>query len=77
MDFIRFCFPFFFLHWLMGYDILPADTIRYAHDIRSYTMGFLPLAKMGVLMGKVANPLFDGTFLRSYALLRNITIFHN
>ena len=61
----------------MGDDILPADTIRYAHDIRSDSMGILPLAKMGVIMGKVANPLSDSTFLRSHALLRNITIFYN
>ena len=70
IDFLRFCFPFFYIHWLMGNYLLSADIARNAHDIRPNTMGFLPLAKMGVLMGKVANPLSDSTFLRSYALLR-------
>ena len=44
MDFLRFCFPLFCIHWLMGYHILPADSLRYAYDFRSDTMGFQPLA---------------------------------
>ena len=56
----------------MGYDLLPADPARYAHDFRSDTVGFLALAEMGRSMGEVADTLSDRTFLWSYALLRGV-----
>lgn len=40
IDFICFYFPFFCIHWLMGYDILSADIARNAHDFRTDTVGF-------------------------------------
>ena len=77
IDFIRFCFPFFYIRWLMGYDILSADIARYAHNIRSDTMGIFIAAQVGRSVGEMADTLSDSTFLRSHALLRNITIFYN
>lgn len=77
IDFLRFYFPFFCIRWLMGDDILPADIAWHAHDIRSDTMGVLVVAQVGRRMGEVADTLSDGAFLRSHALLRNITIFYN
>lgn len=77
IDFLRFYFPFFCIHWLMGYDLLPADIARYADDIRPVAMGVLSAAEMGRFLGKMADTLPDGTFLRGHALLRNITIFYN
>lgn len=44
MDFLRFYFPFFCIHWLMGDDLLPADPIGYADDFRADTMGVQPAA---------------------------------
>lgn len=70
IDFLRFYFPFFCIHWLMGYHILPADSVGYAHDIRTDPVGFLPVAKMGRCMGQVAYPLSYSAFLWSDALLR-------
>lgn len=72
IDFIRFCFPFFYIRWLMGYDILSADIARNAHYIRSNTMGIFVAAQVGRSVGEVANPLFDSSFLRSHALLRRL-----
>lgn len=72
MDFLRFCFPLFCIHWLMGDDILSADIARNAHYIRSNTMGIFVAAQVGRSVGEVANPLFDSSFLRSHALLRRI-----
>lgn len=77
IDFIRFCFPFFYIRWLMGYDLLPADSAWYADDFRSDTMGIFAIAQMGRSVGEVAHTLSDRAFLRSDALLRNITIFYN
>lgn len=70
IDFLRFCFPFFYIHWLMGYHILPADSIGYAHDIRTDPVGFFAVAEMGRGMGQVAYPLSYSAFLWSDALLR-------
>lgn len=70
IDFLRFYFPFFCIHWLMGDDILSADIARNAHYIRSNTMGIFVAAQVGRSVGEVANPLFDSSFLRSHALLR-------
>lgn len=70
MYFLRFCFPFFCIRWLMGDDILSADIARNAHYIRSNTMGIFVAAQVGRSVGEVANPLFDSSFLRSHALLR-------
>lgn len=61
----------------MGDDLLPADIARYADDIRPVAMGVLSAAEMGRFLGKMADTLPDGTFLRGHALLRNITIFYN
>ncbi len=61
----------------MGYHLLPTDIIGYADDLRPDTMGVLALAEMGGRMGEMADTLSDGAFLRSHALLRNITIFYN
>ena len=77
IDFLRFYFPFFYIRWLMGDHILPADSIGYAHDIRTDPVGFFAVAEMGRGMGKVAHPLSHSAFLWGHALLRNITIFHN
>lgn len=70
IDFLRFYFPFFCIHWLMGDHILPADFARYADYLRTDTMGILPVAEMGRSMGQVAYPLSDSAFLWSHALLR-------
>ena len=72
IDFLRFYFPFFCIHWLMGDDILSADIARNAHYIRSNTMGIFVAAQVGRSVGEVANPLFDSSFLRSHALLRRL-----
>ena len=44
IDFLRFYFPFFCIHWLMGYYLLSANPTWYAYDIRTYPMGFLTFA---------------------------------
>lgn len=54
----------------MGDDLLPADIARYADDIRPVAMGVLSAAEMGRFLGKMADALPDGTFLRGHALLR-------
>lgn len=51
IDFLRFCFPFFCIHWLMGYDLLPANLARNADDIRSDTVGVLAIAQVGRSLG--------------------------
>lgn len=53
----------------MGNDLLPADIARYADDIRPVAMGVLSAAEMGRFLGKMADTLPDGTFLRGHALL--------
>lgn len=77
MDFLRFCIPFFCIRWLMGHYLLSANPARNAHDFRTDTMGFQPLAQMGRSLGQMADKVSDGTFLWCDALLRNITIFYN
>ena len=72
IDFLRFCFPFFCIHWLMGDYILSADTARHAHDIRADTVGLLAAAQMGRCVGEMADTLSDSTFLRSHAVFRGI-----
>lgn len=72
IDYIQFCFPFFCIDWLMGYDILPADPARYADYLRPDTVGFQPPAEMGRRMGEVANKVSDGAFLWSDVVLRGI-----
>ena len=54
----------------MGDDILPADPVGYADDIRADTVGFLAVAQMGRRMGEVAYKVSDRAFLRGDALLR-------
>ena len=61
----------------MGNDLLPADIARYADDIRPVAMGVLSAAEMGRFLGKMADALPDGTFLRGYALLRGIISMYN
>ena len=56
----------------MAYDLLPADIARYADDIRPVAMGVLSAAEMGRFLGKMADALPDGTFLRGHALLRGL-----
>lgn len=56
----------------MGNDLLPADIARYADDIRPVAMGVLSAAEMGRFLGKMADALPDGTFLRGHALLRGL-----
>lgn len=51
MDFLRFCFPFFCTHWLMGNNLLSADPTRYANHLWTDTMGIQPIAEMGILVG--------------------------
>ena len=77
MDFRCFYFPLFCIHWLMGDDLLPADIARYADDIRPVAMGVLSAAEMGRFLGKMADALPDGTFLRGHALLRGIISMYN
>ena len=55
-------------HRLVGDDLLPADIARYADDIRPVAMGVLSAAAMGRFLGKMADTLPDGTFLRGHAL---------
>ena len=77
MDFLCFYFPFFYIHWLMGNHILPANPARNAHHLRPDTMGFQPVAKVGRSLGEVADTLPDRAFLWGLLVLRNITIFYN
>ena len=56
----------------MGNNLLPADTTRYADNIRADTMGIQHFAEMGRSVGEVAHKVFNGTFLRSHALLRRV-----
>lgn len=77
IDFLRFCFPFFCIRWLMGYHLLPTNPIGNADDFRTDTVGVQHPAKMGRCLGEVADTLSDGAFLRSDALLRKIAIFYN
>lgn len=72
MDFLCFYFPLFCIHWLMGNDLLPANPARNAHDFRTDTMGFQPLAQMGRSLGEMADKVSDCTFLWCDALLRGI-----
>lgn len=77
MDFRCFYFPLFCIHWLMGDDLLPANSFGNAHHIRASAMGVLPAAQVGRRMGKMAHKVSDGAFLRSYALLRGIILLYN
>ena len=61
----------------MGNDILSADIARYAHNIRSDTMGIFIAAQVGRSVGGMADTLSDSTFLRSHALLRGIISLRN
>ena len=70
MDFCCFYFPLFCIHWLMGHDLLPANSFGNAHHFRASAMGFQPAAQVGRRVGEVADPLSDGAFLRSHAVLR-------
>ena len=72
MDFCCFYFPLFCIHWLMGYDILSANSFGNAHRIRAYPVGVLAPAQMGRCVGEVAHEVSDGTFLRGDALLRGL-----
>ena len=56
----------------MGYDLLPANPARNAHDIRADTMGILAASQVGRRMGEMADKVSDGTFLWCDALLRRI-----
>ena len=56
----------------MGDHILPANPARYAHNIRSDTMGIFIAAQVGRSVGEMADTLSDSTFLRSHALLRRL-----
>ena len=72
IDFIRFCFPFFYIRWLMGDNLLPTDIVGYAHNFWSYTMGVLSFTEMGRCVGKVADTLPDGAFLWGHVVLRRL-----
>lgn len=56
----------------MGHYLLPANPARNAHDFRTDTMGFQPLAQMGRSLGKMADKVSDGAFLWCDAILRRI-----
>ena len=56
----------------MGDDLLPANPARNAHDFRTDTMGFQPLAQMGRSLGQMADKVSDGTFLWCDARLRRL-----
>ena len=56
----------------MVHDILSTNNVRYANDIRTYTVGFLSPSEMGRCMGKMDVTLLDRAFLRSYVVLRRI-----
>ena len=72
MDFLCFYFPLFCIHWLMGNDLLPANSFGNAHHFRTYPVGVFAPAQMGRRMGEVAHEVSDGAFLRGDALLRGI-----
>ena len=72
MDFCCFYFPLFCIHWLMGNDLLPANSFGNAHHFRTYPVGVFAPAQMGRRMGEVAHEVSDGAFLRGDALLRGI-----
>lgn len=72
MDFLCFYFPLFCIHWLMGDDLLPANSFGNAHHFRTYPVGVFAPAQMGRRMGEVAHEVSDGAFLRGDALLRGI-----
>jgi len=56
----------------MGYHLLSANSFGNAHHFRTYPMGVLAPAQVGRRMGKMADTLPDGTFLRGHALLRGL-----
>ena len=72
IDFLRFCFPFFCIRWLMDYDLLSANPARNADDIRSDTVGVLAIVQVGRSLGKVADKVSDSAFLWCDALLRRL-----
>lgn len=74
IDFLRFCFPFFYIHWLMGDDLLPANPFGNAHRFRASAMGFQPVTQVGRCVGEVADPLSDRAFLRSHVVLRKFLL---
>lgn len=77
IDFLRFYFPFFCIHWLMGYDLLSANSFGNAHHFRADTVGFQSAAQVGRCVGEMDDKVSDGTFLWCHVVLRNITIFYN
>ena len=72
MDFCCFYFPLFCIQWLMGDDLLPANSFGNAHHFRTYPVGVFAPAQMGRRMGEVAHEVSDGAFLRGDALLRGL-----
>ena len=62
---------------MVGYYLLPANPVGNVDHLRTDTVGIQSSAQMGRSLGKVAHTLSDRTFLRSHAILRNITIFYN
>lgn len=58
----------------MGDDLLPANPVRYADDIRANTMGFLSVAQVGRCMGEMDNKVLDGAFLRGMPVLRKFLL---
>lgn len=72
MDFLRFYFPFFCIHWLMGDYLLSANPAWYADHFRPDTVGFQPASEMGRCVGEVADKVSDSAFLWGNALLRGI-----
>ena len=54
----------------MGHYLLPANTARYADDIRTDTVGFQSAAQVGRCVGEMADKVSDGAFLWCHALLR-------
>ena len=77
IDFLRFYFPFFCIHWLMGDYLLSANPAWYADHFRPDTVGFQPASEMGRCVGEVADKVSDSAFLWGNALLRKIAIFYN
>lgn len=51
MDFLRFYFPFFCIHWLMGDYLLPTDPFGNADYFWSNSVGILHITKVGEFVG--------------------------
>ena len=70
IDFLRFYFPVFCIRWLMGDDLLSANSFGNAHHFRADTVGFQSAAQVGRCVGEMDDKVSDGAFLWCHVVLR-------